>query len=172
VAAEARGDTALAREASDLALELDKALLRYGRMAGPDGRPVWAFEVDGFGNGFFMDDANVPGLSSLAYLGAVPRNDAIFRRTEALCWSTRNPYFFKGAYEGIGGPHAGLGMIWPMSMITRALTSDSPAEIRLMLRALKATHAGTGFIHEAFSRTIRAPSQGRGSPGPTACLAS
>jgi meiotically up-regulated gene 157 (Mug157) protein len=152
VAAEARGDTALAREASDLALELDKALLRYGRMAGPDGRPVWAFEVDGFGNGFFMDDANVPGLSSLAYLGAVPCNDAIFRRTEALCWSTRNPYFFKGAYEGIGGPHAGLGMIWPMSMITRALTSDSPAEIRLMLRALKATHAGTGFIHEAFQQ--------------------
>ncbi|WP_206245227.1 glycoside hydrolase family 125 protein [Novosphingobium terrae] len=153
VAAEARGDTALARDAMALSLELDRALLDYGQMAGPDGNPVWAYEVDGFGNGFFMDDANVPGLSSLAYLGAVPRNDPLFRRTEALAWSSRDPYFFKGAaYEGIGGPHAGLGMIWPMSMIIRALSSDSPAEILGLLRSLKATHAGTGFIHESFQQ--------------------
>jgi meiotically up-regulated gene 157 (Mug157) protein len=151
VAAEARGDMALAREAMALSLQLDRALHRYGRMAGPDGRPVWAYEVDGFGNAFFMDDANVPGLSSMAYLGAVPRGDATFRRTEALCWSTRNPYFFKGkAASGIGGPHAGLNMIWPMSLIIRALTSDSPAEIHRLLHTLKATHAGTGFMHESF----------------------
>jgi meiotically up-regulated gene 157 (Mug157) protein len=151
VAMEARGDAALARDANALALQLDRALLRYGRMTGPDGHPVWAYEVDGFGNGFFMDDANVPGLSSLAYLGAVPRNDPIFRRTAALCWSSRNPYFFKGeAGAGIGGPHVGLGMIWPMSLIVRAMTSDSPAEIRNLLRTLKSSHAGTGFMHESF----------------------
>ncbi len=153
VAAEARGDVALARDAATLALELDKALLLYGQMQAADGHPVWAYEVDGFGNGFFMDDANIPGLSSLAYLGCVPRNDPLFRRTEALCWSSRNPYFFKGAAAaGIGGPHAGLGMIWPMSLIIRALSSDSPTEIRAILRTLKATHAGSGFIHESFQQ--------------------
>jgi meiotically up-regulated gene 157 (Mug157) protein len=158
VANEARGDADLARDATALALELDKALLRYGRMPGPDdspfrGRQVWAYEADGFGNTLFLDDANIPGLSSLAYLGAVPRSDALFRRTEALAWSTRNPYYFKGqAAAGIGGPHAGLGMIWPMSLIVRALTSDRPAEIRTILHTLKTTHAGTGFIHESFQQ--------------------
>jgi meiotically up-regulated gene 157 (Mug157) protein len=27
------------------------------------------YEVDGFGNALFMDDANVPSLMSLAYIG-------------------------------------------------------------------------------------------------------
>jgi meiotically up-regulated gene 157 (Mug157) protein len=153
VASQACGDLELAQEASALALELDKALLLHGRMRGPDGQQVWAYEVDGFGNSFLMDDANIPGLSSLAYLGAVPRHDPVFRRTEALCWSSRNPYFFTGkAAAGIGGPHAGLGMIWPMSLIIRAMTSDSPAEIFALLRVLKATHAGTGFMHESFQQ--------------------
>ena len=26
--------------------------------------------------------------------------------------------------EGVGGPHVGLGYIWPMSIIMRAYTSD------------------------------------------------
>jgi meiotically up-regulated gene 157 (Mug157) protein len=67
--------------------------------------------------------------------------------------SDRNPYFFKGtAAEGIGGPHVGLDMIWPMGIITRALTSRDEAEIRQCLAWIKATNAGTGFIHEAFNK--------------------
>lgn len=152
VASEARGDTELATLATDLATELDLALDRHGTMAGPDGQTVWAYEVDGFGNSMLMDDANVPGLSSLAYLGCVERGDALFRRTEAACWSGRNPYFFRGKRgEGIGGPHAGLGMIWPMSLTLRALSSDDDDVIRTCLKILKVTHAGTGFMHESFA---------------------
>jgi meiotically up-regulated gene 157 (Mug157) protein len=114
---------------------------------------VWAYEVDGFGNQVFMDDANSPSLSSLAYLGACDRDDARYRRTRALAWSTRNPYFFDGrAAQGIGGPHQGLRMIWPMSITMRALTSDDDAEIAQCLHWLKTTHAGTGFMHEAFDQ--------------------
>ena len=32
---------------------------------------VLAYEVDGFGNQLFMDDANVPSLLALPYLGAM-----------------------------------------------------------------------------------------------------
>lgn len=46
----------------------------------------------------------------------------------------------------------GLDMIWPMSIIMRALTSSDDAEIIQCLRFLKTTHAGTGFIHEAFHK--------------------
>nr|WP_227698790.1 glycoside hydrolase family 125 protein [Sphingomonas hengshuiensis] len=151
IAHQACGDAALAAEAVALADQVTVALRAHGRIgAGPDA--VWAYEVDGYGNTLFMDDANAPSLSSLAYLGCVPRDDALFRRTEARCWSDANPYFFRGpAGEGIGGPHVGLDMIWPMSLIVRGLSSDDDAVIRRCLQVLKTTHADTGFMHEAFA---------------------
>ena len=86
---------------------------------------VFAFEVDGFGSAYFMDDANIPSLLSLPYLGYVDRNDPIYKNTRQFVLSEYNPYFFKGeAGEGIGGPHVGPGYIWPMSIIMRAYTSD------------------------------------------------
>jgi meiotically up-regulated gene 157 (Mug157) protein len=39
-----------------------------------------------------------------------------------------------------------------MSIIAQALTSTDDAEIRQCLRWLKATHAGTGFMHESFDK--------------------
>lgn len=143
-------DATLANDAVALADEVAAALVQHGRI-GEGANAVWAYEVDGFGNVLFMDDANAPSLSSLAYLGAVPRDDALFRRTEARAWSSANPYFFaQGGHSGIGGPHVGLGMIWPMSLCIRALSSDDPRVIAACLAQLKTSHAGTGFMHEAF----------------------
>ncbi|WP_414649306.1 glycoside hydrolase family 125 protein [Dyella sp.] len=146
-------DRRFAADCRALADEVAQALQRHAPMHGDAHGDVWAYEVDGFGNQLFMDDANAPSLSSLAYLGTCDRRDARYRRTRALAWSDRNPYFFAGrAAQGIGGPHQGLRMIWPMSITMRALTSDSDAEIAQCLRWLKATHAGTGFMHEAFDQ--------------------
>jgi len=64
-----------------------------------------------------------------------------------------NPYFFRGtAGEGIGGPHVGPDMIWPMAIIVRALTSTDEAEILRCLRTLRSSHAGTGFMHESYHK--------------------
>lgn len=154
LAHEVAKDDALAAEARALADEVEAATHAHGTLIDPAmGERLWAYEVDGFGNGHFMDDANVPSLSALAYLGCVPASDPLFRRTAAAAWSERNPYFFRGrAAEGIGGPHAGLRMIWPMAIIMRALNSDDDGVIRQCLRWLKASHAGTGFMHEAFDQ--------------------
>jgi meiotically up-regulated gene 157 (Mug157) protein len=147
---EARGDVEGAVEAETLAASVWAALEKHGKM--PDGQS-WAFEVNGYGDTIFMDDANVPSLSALPLLGAADRNDPLYRRTAALAWSDRNPYFFAGsAAEGIGGPHVGMDMIWPMSIITRALMSDDDAVIRQCLTWLKKTHGGTGFMHESFHK--------------------
>ena len=43
-------------------------------------------------------------------------------------------------------------MIWPLGIITRALTSQDEKEIAACLATLKATHAGTGFMHESFDK--------------------
>ena len=152
VANEARGDAPLAREAVALATEVDTAVRLHGTMPTADGARVWAYEVDGYGNAHFMDDANVPSLSSLAYLGCVARDDALWRRTAARAWNRDNPYFFTGtAATGIGSPHTLLDAIWPMSIVMRALNSSDDSEIRQCLRWLKASAAGTGFLHESFA---------------------
>jgi hypothetical protein len=145
--------TELARESAALADEVEAAVNRHGVVEHPRHGAVWAYEVDGFGNALFMDDANVPSLLSLPYLGIVARGDETYRRTRRFVLSDDNPYFFRGtAAEGIGGPHVGLRMIWPMSIIVRALTSEDRTEVASCLRMLKGTHAGTGFMHESFDQ--------------------
>ncbi len=146
-------DDALSADAGALADELAAALDAHGTAVHPRAGRVWAYEVDGFGNALFMDDANVPSLLSLPYLGACRADDPLYLRTRGLVLSDDNPYFFRGKVaEGVGGPHAGLGMIWPLAVTMRALTSAEENEIRACLRTLRDTHAGTGLIHESFDR--------------------
>ena len=146
--AEMAADNDLASECTALAQEVSEALQQYGRM-----NDVWAYEVDGYGNQLFMDDANAPGLLSLPYLECCKVEDPLYQRTRARVWSNDNPYFFAGsAAEGIGGPHEGLDMIWPMSIMMRALTSTRDDEIRQCVAWLQNTDAGTGFMHESFNK--------------------
>ncbi len=153
--ANAVGNAALVGDAKTLAAEVLTATRQHGRVTHPRHGEIWAFEVDGFGNVNLMDDANAPGLLSIAYLGRLPGGkpaaDPLYARTRAFALSTDNPYFFRGkAAEGIGGPHVGLGFIWPMAILMRALTSTDDAEIRTALRTLRDTTAGTHYMHEAF----------------------
>ena len=100
-----------------------------------------------------MDDANVPSLLAMAYLGDVKPGDRIYCNTRRFVWSEDNPYFFRGkAGEGIGGPHVGYDMIWPMSIMMKAFTSTDAAEIKTCIKMLLDTDAGTGFIHESFNK--------------------
>jgi uncharacterized protein len=146
-------DVSLSQEAQALAAEVEIAVQRYGKTQHAQYGEIWAYEVDGYGNVLKMDDANAPGLLSLPYLGCCGIDDPIYRRTRQFVQSEANPYFFRGgAAEGVGGPHAGLNMIWPMSIIMRALTSTDDAEIRQCLRWLRNTTAGTGFMHESFQK--------------------
>lgn len=146
-------EAALAAECTVLATEVEKALQQYAVASHARYGKLYAFEVNGFGSFHLMDDANVPSLLSLPYLGAVKPGDAIYAATRRYILSTDNPFFFKGkAAEGIGGPHGGNHTIWPMSIIMRGITSNDAAEVKKCLQMLKATHAGTGFMHEAFHK--------------------
>jgi meiotically up-regulated gene 157 (Mug157) protein len=146
-------DRAFAEECADLADEVGEALQDYAVVEHPTRGNVFAYEVDGFGNALFMDDANIPSLLALPYLGAAEVSDPLYQATRRLVLSEDNPYFFRGtAGEGIGGPHVGLDMIWPLGITMRALTSQDEDEILHCLRLLKGTHAGTGFMHESFHK--------------------
>jgi len=146
-------DRNTATQCRNLATEVYTALQKYAIGHHPTYGNILAYEVDGFGNQLFMDDANVPSLLAMPYLGAMKVSDPLYQSTRKFVLSAANPYFFKGkAAEGIGGPHVGLGYIWPMSIIIRAITSTSEVEIVTCLKWLKNTHAGTGFMHESFNK--------------------
>ncbi len=138
-------------EIESLRAEIQNALAAHGVVEHPGFGKIIPYEIDGFGHSNLMDDANVPSLLSLPYLNAVQADDVLYQNTRKFVLSKSNPYFFKGkSGEGIGGPHVGKDMIWPLGIIMRALTSTDEEEIVRCLQMLVSTHAGTGFMHESF----------------------
>ena len=145
------GDAAFAVECRALADEVDAALRAHARVRHPTRGWVWAYEVDGYGNALFMDDANAPNLLSTPYFGYGGADDETYRTTRALILSGDNPWFHAGvAAEGLGSPHTPGRRVWPIAIAMRALTSNDDEEMLTALRQLVSTDAGTGFMHEAF----------------------
>lgn len=155
----------LAGRCISLAEEVEAALREYAVCEHPVFGKIYAYEVDGFGNRYLMDDANVPSLLSLAYLIPDMASDPVYINTRRFVWSGWNPYFRKGkAGEGIGGPHIGTRAIWPMSIMMKAFTAlqlslaqgpeytEYDGEISGCLKLLRDTDAGTGFMHESFDQ--------------------
>lgn len=133
--------------------EVKSAVEKYAIREHLDFGKIYAYEVDGFGNALFMDDANVPSLMSLAYIGGHTPSNVIYKNTRSFLLSDSNPYFLRGAAaEGQASPHTGKENIWPMGIILRGLTSEDDNEISKCLQMLKATHADTGFMHESFHK--------------------
>ncbi len=143
--------TDIAAGCTSLGEEVRSALDQYGKVKHPEFGEIWAYEVDGYGNHHYMDDANAPGLLSLPYLGCCSVSDPVYQRTRKFVLSKSNPYFFEGSSaSGVGSPHTGLDYIWPMGIIMRALTSTDDGEIVQCLKWLRNTTAGTDFMHESF----------------------
>ena len=153
ILSEVNKEAALSARCTALADEVEAALKQHAVVKHPEFGDIYAFEVDGFGNSYMMDDANVPSLLSLGYLIPSMASDPIYQNTRRFVWSSSNPYFFKGkAGEGIGGPHIGTEVIWPMSIMMKAFTATDDAEIKACVEQLLRTDAGLGFIHESFHK--------------------
>lgn len=144
-------DADLARQCNELADEVEQALKKNAVYNHPKYGKIYALEVDGFGNHLLADDANVPSLLGMGYLGDVSLDNPIYQNTVRFVWSEDNPWFFRGkAGEGIGGPHIGLNMAWPMSIMMKLFISKNDEEIAKYMTMLMHTDAGTGFMHESF----------------------
>ncbi len=149
-------------EAGNLSRQVSDALEKHGTVHHPSYGNMFAYEVNGFGSYNLMDDANVPSLLSIPYLvngmgggeflsGSAAKQ--LYQNTRKYVLSAENPFFFSGGYgEGVGGPHAGMDMVWPLSIIMRGITSTDDTEIKHCLDMLQNCHAGTGFMHESFNK--------------------
>lgn len=144
-------ETKMAADCLALADEVEQALKKYAVYDHPKYGKIYAYEVDGYGNHLLADDANVPSLLAMPYLGDVSVDDPVYQNTRRFVLSEDNPWFFRGkAGEGIGGPHIGRRMAWPMSIMMRAFTSTDDKEIARCMQMLMDTDGGTGMMHESF----------------------
>ena len=136
-------------EAACLRQQIEEGIGRYGIVETEDYGKIYAYEVDGFGQYNLMDDANIPSLLSLPYLGY--RGDAeVIRNTRRFILSEANPYYYRGKFScGIGSPHTPVRHVWQLALIMQGMTSADEREREDILRMLSETDAGTGLMHES-----------------------
>ncbi|WP_240702817.1 glycoside hydrolase family 125 protein [Cohnella luojiensis] len=151
IAAEVWDDAEIVRLAAELREEIDYGIQTYGTYIHPKYGKIYAYETDGFGNHNLMDDANVPSLLSIPYLGYTNFDDPLYQNTRKFVLSVDNPFYQEGKFaKGIGSPHTPVGYIWPISLAMQALTAQDDAEIHELLDMLQRTDADTGYMHEGF----------------------
>ncbi len=144
-------DGAMAERALKLRGEIDAGIKKFGTFDHPEFGTIYAYEADGLGNQNFMDDANVPSLLSLPYLGYCSADDEIYQNTRRFILSKNNPYYYEGtAAKGIGSPHTPKNYIWHVSLAMQGLTSACDDEVNAILDLFETTTAGTGLMHEGF----------------------
>lgn len=146
-----RKDEALKEKAAALAAQIQSGIEKFGTVEHPDYGKIYAYETDGLGNYNLMDDANVPSLLSLPYLGYLSPYDPVYKNTRKFVLSRDNPYYFEGnAARGVGSPHTPDRHIWHIGIIMQLLTSTNPDEIKECFETLINTDAGCGVMHESF----------------------
>lgn len=144
-------DEALAKAADKLRGEIQFGIETYGIVQHPRLGRMYAYETDGYGNYNLMDDANVPSLLSIPYLGYCTAETPIYQNTRAFVLSAENPYFYEGQYaRGIGSPHTPQGFVWHIGLIMQGLTTSDTAEQDRLIQMLLSTTGGTNFMHESF----------------------
>lgn len=145
-------DEASKERALKISNEIKAGIEKYG-LVEFEGKQIFAYECDGLGNYLLQDDANIPSLLSLPYLGVCSESDAIYLNTRNFVLSEKNPYFYRGqVLTGLGSQHTPEQQVWPLGIAMQGITSTSAAEIETCLQYLENSHAGTNQMHESVGK--------------------
>lgn len=140
----------LAERAKALKEEVQEAIETIGKTFTEEFGMVYAYETDGYGMYNLMDDANVPSLLAMSYLGYEGEPE-VSSNTRRFLLSEANPFYFKGdKAAGIGSPHTPSNYIWHIAMAIQGLTSETREEKLEILKNMAATTGGKGVMHEGF----------------------
>ena len=141
----------LHRELLSLRQEINEGIQKFAVVDHPKYGKVYACEVDGQGNYLLMDDANIPSLISIPYLGYADAEDPVYCNTRKMLLSQDNPYYYEGSCaNGIGSPHTPPRYIWHLALSMQGLTSQSREECIRILHMMENSDGGTGYMHEGF----------------------
>jgi hypothetical protein len=150
-AKEAFGDSQLAQNATTLANQVQLGIEQFGKTwSAQHGGWMYVYETDGYGNNNLMDDANLPNLTGLPYIGWCSTDDATYLNTRKFTLSSDDPYYYTGKYaSGLGSPHTPKGWVWPLGMIDVALTTTKRSEITHAIDMLDQSDTINGLMHES-----------------------
>jgi hypothetical protein len=152
------GNQLLAESCGELAGEIQLGIETHGIVEHPKFGKIYAYEVDGLRNSNLMDDANVPNLLSIPYLGYEWYDPDVYANTRRFIFSPSNPTYKKGnnpltgEIEGFGSVHMEARIrenIWPMSLAMQGLTTDDVDEKVRLVETLVQASAGTHWMHES-----------------------
>ncbi len=142
----------LANECDILKKEIDEGIKKYGIVEHEKYGKIYAYETDGMGNYNLTDDANIPSLLSIPYIGYSDISDPIYQNTRKFLLSHDNKYYYEGKFaKGIGSPHTPENFIWHMALVMQGLTASTPKERLEILDMIISTDADTGYLHEGFN---------------------
>lgn len=143
-------DEQLEQEAGRLKKQVREAVEKEGKIDTEEFGTMYAYETDGHGMYQLMDDANVPSLLAMEYLG-YPAEPQAAENTRRFILNDANPFYYKGIKAaGVGSAHTPTGYIWHIAMAMQGLTSKSREEKRKILEKMVSTTGGKGVMHEGF----------------------
>lgn len=138
-----------AKRAKKLKRDILSGVEKYGIVEHKTFGRIYAYETDGLGNYNLMDDANIPSLLALPYLGCCDECDELYQNTRRFVLSEENPYYYKGSViSGVGSPHTPKGYVWAISLMAEALTTENAEDVSRIVKTLTETTDGTGYMHE------------------------
>ena len=143
-------DEQMEQNARRLKEQVREAVEKEGKIDTEEFGTIYVYEADGYGMYQLMDDANVPSLLAMEYLG-YPADKEAAENTRRFILSDANPFYYKGIKaEGVGSGHTPTGYIWHIAMAVQGLTSKSREEKRKILEKMASTTGGKGVMHEGF----------------------
>lgn len=144
-------DSYLVERIIDLKFQIDYGIELFGTFLHPKYGKIYAYETDGYGNHILMDDANVPSLLSIPYIGYGDESNEIYKNTRKFILSKDNPYYYQGKNaKGIGSPHTWSQYIWPIALSMQGLTSSNQSEKETLIKMIMNNTGNTGYCHESF----------------------
>ena len=142
----------LSKECDELKNEIDEGIKKYCIVDNEKYGEIYVCETDGMGNYSMIDDANIPSLLSIPYIGYAPADDKIYKNTRKYLLSFDNEFYFEGKYaKGIGSSHTPGKNVWHMALVMQGMTAITKEEKLEMLDMIVRTDAGTGYLHESFN---------------------
>lgn len=146
-----QGDTVLLADIKQLKAEIQSGIQKYCVIDHENDGKIYAYETDGLGHYRFMDDCNIPSLTSLPLFLPELADDPVYQNTRKFIFSKGNPYYYEGKNgSGIGSAHTPEGCIWTLGVAAEILTCPDRNRVKALLKMLSTCDAGRGTTPESF----------------------
>ena len=142
----------LVLELDNIANQIYEGITKYGIKKDEDtGEKFYVYEIDGYGNYYFMDEPRYPSLLSLPFFGFCDYNDQIYLNTRKRILSKKNPYYITGKF-GVGesSAHGFRNYNGTLFTLMKGITSGNKKEIEECLDLLVKSSNNCNYLHEYF----------------------